>query len=557
MNIDLWESAAVLWAGWLRGCTIVQQNWRFPGEIPPPDSLAARFYAEADAAYALDAESFEQFLNSSELDVLGLCLHEDGRIREMVVAEASANQYPSIHKTMLKKFLRAVVCCLSVAPASGMSITLSFIGPNLSDYAIAEVQKAAKLVLDFCEKHEGLLQAGIRVQVGALFLGAMGMWALSELLCIHAPKGGVGNRSNPFAQALNLYRCCHEGRGKTLPASEPEDIPPPVPSPDPAAEEPSAPAAEQEPPSRSTKVIRNEIRRHLKALSDEGLLTRNVCDNLCSPDFCRKEFGLYHPLLRDIGEISGDSEAAQLYNAMCRIEETGFAVLLNIPQEAADAVLRWADARCTTVPELRKELYRELTKALADERDLTLCSNLCNPLYCSKHLQLEESLLKPDTLKARSMGIYDPSVMLRVRQKEYLILIDLPGDILSRLQPLLHPNPSVDEQAEFTPDENPKPTTKAAVFASIKPMLTECHDIQTLCDVDICRSFFGVSHPILCPADEIQGSQSCLYYKERLLLHGAEFRLYSRLTENACSFLVSYLSSKPFHLDLTLSDLRK
>ena len=544
MNIDLWESAAALWVGWCRGCTIVQQNWRFTGEIPQADSLVARFYADADAAYSLDAESFEQFVHSSELDALGLLFHADGVVREMVVAEASANQYPSIHKAMLKKFLRAVVCCLAVAPAAGMSITLAFIGPNLSDYAVAELRKAAKAVHDFCEKHEGLVAAGIHVRVSDLFLGDEGMRGLAELLCSKAPAGGVGNKSNPFAQALNLYRCCRPNTEMKLP---------PIESPSTAKKSPT-PTAKNATPTPTPKAIRNAVRRRLSALRSDGLLSQAVRSNLCQTAFCRKKFGSKNPILRDVRTISGAPKLAQLYNATCKLPETDLAVLLDIPMEVADAVNRWADALIAAVPEKHRALYRELTEKLALRENAPALGRFCNPAYCAQHLRLPAALLKRNTPKARSEGIYETNAILLVHRNEYLMLRELPEELLPRLRELLHPAPTAAEQAEPTPAEPPKPTTKASVSDMLRPLLQACSlgRVRLLCDADFCRDGFGVSHPILKASADIPGPRSCLYYKEKYLLHGTEFRLYAHLTEKVCALLSAYLRGEPVQQGLNI-----
>ena len=222
--------------------------------------------------------------------------------------------------------------------------------------------------------------------------------------------------------------------------------------------------------------------------------------------------------------------------------------------EVADAVNRWADALIAAVPEKHRALYRELTEKLALRENAPALGRFCSPAYCAQHLRLPAALLKRNTPKARSEGIYETNAILLVHRNEYLMLRELPEELLPRLRELLHPASTAAEQAEPTPAEPPKPMTKASVSDMLRPLLQACPlgRVRLLCDADFCRDGFGVSHPILKASADIPGPRSCLYYKEKYLLHGTEFRLYAHLTEQVCALLSAYLRGEPVQQGLNI-----
>lgn len=542
MNIDLWESAGELWARWGRGCAVVQQNWRFSGETPAADSPAVLFYADASDKYSLDAENFEKFLRCSELDTLGLRFGSGGTLENMVVVEASANQYQGIRKAMIKKFLRAVTCCLAVSPTPGVSIFPAFIAPNLSAYAVAEVQEAAEEVGNYCRESEVLKQLRITVHTDDLFLAENGMQRLAKLLCEQAPEGAVGSNHYLFAQALNLYRCIlPSSSGKTQPKG------PDVPSPEsivvPAPEAKSA-----------NKNIRARVKKLLQKLFDDGALSANACPLLCQKEFCLKHFGLPSALLQ---KTEGNKVTSPSYHPACHVTYSGktYALLLTIPKSASEAVFRWAEEARSNSPRdiagATRELYDFLLQAIRNGTDeACLLSNLCNKSFCKKQLDLPTPLLCRKNNTPKPGETYSQEYSIRGKKSEFLLLINPPEETSARLKKVLNEwtlsKPAATEK-RTVPVTGPM-VKKADVLEPISTLLLQAGPtrVQCLLDAAFCSRTFRTPHAVLCLRDGMPRQLSSLYYKENIEPAGSVVRLYARLTSQSRDLLVSWLQGAPF-----------
>lgn len=534
MNIDLWESAGELWARWGRGCIMVQQNWRFVGETPAADSPAALFYADVSEKFPLDAESFEKFLRCSELDALGLGFGAGGMLEKMAAVETSANQYQGIRKAMIKKFLRAVTCCLAVAPAPGISISPAFIAPNLSAYAVAEVQEAAHEVEKLCGESEVLKRLRIKVHIADLFLAENGVRHLVKLLCEKAPEGAVGSNYYLFSQALNLCRCIlppEPAKTQTKGADVPRPNAVALPSPE---------------TKSANKSIRNKVKKTLQKLFDDGTLSSSTCSLLCQQEYCMKRFGLSQALLQK--SVDG-KVTSQGYHPACKVDCSGksYALLLIIPRAASEAVLRWAAEEQRQVShDATRLLHDFLSQALHNEADRAfLLSSLCNGSYCKKQLELSMPLLWRKKNTPQPEGTYSQEFTISGKKSEFLLLLNPPEGTLSRLKKTFREwtaskHPHVEEQPAPAVGTTLK---KADVLGALRPLLQQSDParVHSLLDAAFCSGTFRTPHSVLRLRDTMERHLSCLYYKDDIELKDSVVRLYARLTPQSRDLLVSWL----------------
>ncbi len=206
MKIEVGESLFLSWLRHVRGCRIVQLNWK------PSDTWTDDNQSRSEALFKAGKELFEskgidifkqnasvaQLLRQGEIDALGLCENGDGRrivAIDVAFHEAGLN-YGGKQETaarVAKKVLRTVLVVETFFP--NHSAEIIFAAPKINDAQFTAINNAMELLDTFLEVEE--VSAECRVVANADFFGEI-VTPVTDL------AGAVADTSELFMRSVQL-----------------------------------------------------------------------------------------------------------------------------------------------------------------------------------------------------------------------------------------------------------------------------------------------------------------------------------------------------------------
>lgn len=282
MKIEVCEQMLAAWLRYVKECQVVETNWRpFPvkndAKLRDGMSKAEQYFQELKACVLKNEDgetlfkksTWSQFLSQCEIDVVGVKA-KDGVIDELYLVDSAFHEnglnYGDTDKRVVKKILRAILIAYIIFP--NIPANIVFVSPICK-------KKPLQFIESLLGQFKGIIQKYTPdITVTLLFNED---FSKEVFLPLQKIVDDVENDSDLFMRFLKLHSILEKFKD--------------------AADCPSIGShSSANLSSAHTKTARGDNKKivfaTLRNLVDSGLMTCELSDRLCDPDYTKKTFDI-------------------------------------------------------------------------------------------------------------------------------------------------------------------------------------------------------------------------------------------------------------------------
>lgn len=321
MNIEIGESICLSWLKHIKGCQIVQLNWKAPvfdtginNEVVVKQIFSFyknKYRSEIDLNQLFGNNTYSQLIKQGEVDVLGLDISKDRIYYNAIDVAFHENglNYGSKKETVariLKKYIRTAMTLISTFDCKNADIY--FISPKISQPILDILEPLVSDLNDsFLEQRFGNFR--FRLIYGDSFEEKI-------MMNIYSLSSKVNDSNELFMRSVQLINSC---RNQSL-TYDKKDFD----------------------EKKVGKIVREDM---FSILSGKKVPTSEI-DNLCNPEYCKQTFGTLDGItvlkrLNDENDRFDEKGIARFY--VDSVENNGIEYLLNNQwyEKNKDKVIKW------------------------------------------------------------------------------------------------------------------------------------------------------------------------------------------------------------------------